>query len=77
VRSFELEEFFSLNSKASDLGACSDENWRFVSQFAIDKHASNFLLKLLSVKTFVKHFFVLPVLQTFNVTNYNYRGEKD
>jgi len=77
VRSFELEEFLSLHSETSYLGTSSNEYWRFVGQFAIDKHARDFVLELLSVETFVQHFFVLPVLQTFHVANYNYRCKGD
>ena len=75
MRSVELEEFFSLHCEASDLSACSDKDRRFVGQFSIDENAGDLVLELVCMETFVENFFILPVLETFNVTNDNYKGE--
>ena len=73
--SVKLEEFLSFDCEASNLSTCSDEDWRFVGQFAIDKDAGDLLLELVCMETFVEHFFVLPVLETFHVTNDNYTSK--
>jgi len=73
--SVELKEFFSLHCEASNLSACSDKDWRFFGQFTIDENAGDLVLELVCMETFVQHFFVLPVLKTFDVANDNYKGE--